>query len=106
MAKLWTLVDQDFLTHRFLFVKKQFFLVSTHLGLIHCEKPMIQQFPGVLYNKGATWPKNGHFRAQQEGSNLDQIQKYLFGVYWDQYQGFKTPAFWLNVMLFQKIAPP
>jgi hypothetical protein len=34
--------------HRFSFVKKLFFLVSTHLGLIHCEKPMIQQFTGVL----------------------------------------------------------
>jgi hypothetical protein len=29
----------------------------------------------------------------------------LYGVYWDQYQGFKTPAFWLNVF-FQKAAPP
>jgi hypothetical protein len=26
-------------------------------------------------------------------------------VYWDQYQGFKTSAFWLNVF-FQKAAPP
>jgi hypothetical protein len=30
---------------------------------------------------------------------------YGVSVYWDQYQGFKTPAFWLNV-LFQKVAPP
>jgi hypothetical protein len=34
--------------HRFSFVKKLFFLVFTHSGLIHCEKPKIQQFPGVL----------------------------------------------------------
>jgi hypothetical protein len=41
---------------------------------------------------------------QKEGA-LDQIQKYFYGVYWDQYQNFKTLAFWLNV-LFQKAAPP
>jgi hypothetical protein len=35
------------------------------------------------------------FEPQQEGSNLDQIQKYF--VWWDQYQGFETPLFWLNV---------
>jgi hypothetical protein len=70
-------VDQDFLTTDFLSSKSCCFLVSTHPGLIHCEKPKIQQFPGVLYNKGATWPKNGHFRAPTGGANLDQIQKHF-----------------------------
>jgi hypothetical protein len=52
--------------HRFSFVKKLFFLISTHPGLIYCEKPQ-QQFFGVLQNKGATWPNNGHFRAPTGG---------------------------------------
>jgi hypothetical protein len=41
-------VDQDFLTTDFHSSKSYFFLVSTHPGLIHCEKPKIQQFNGVL----------------------------------------------------------
>jgi hypothetical protein len=48
MAEFWTLVDQDFLTTDFHSSKSFFFLASTHPGLIHCEKPEIQQFPGVL----------------------------------------------------------
>jgi hypothetical protein len=49
MAEFWTLVDQDFLSTDFQSSKSYFFLVSTHPGLlIHCEKPKIQQFPGVL----------------------------------------------------------
>jgi hypothetical protein len=48
MAKLWTLVDQDFQTTDFNSSKSYIFLVSTHPGLIHCEKTKIQQFPGVL----------------------------------------------------------
>jgi hypothetical protein len=75
--------------------KSSFFLLFTRPELIHCEEPKI---------KGATWPKIGHFRAQ-EGFNLDQIKKKMYGVYWNQYQGFKAPAFWLNV-LFQNVAPP
>jgi hypothetical protein len=69
-------VDQDFLTTVFHSSKRCFFLVSTHPGLIHREKPKIQQFPGVLYNKGIG-PKMAIFEHEQEGSNLDQIQKYF-----------------------------
>jgi hypothetical protein len=44
-----TSVDQDFLTTKFHSSKSCFFLVSTSgWVLIHCEKPKIQQFPGVL----------------------------------------------------------
>jgi hypothetical protein len=48
MAEFWILVDQDFLTTKFHSSKSYFFLVSTHPGLIHCEKLKILQFPGVL----------------------------------------------------------
>jgi hypothetical protein len=48
MAELWTLVDQDFLTTDFHSSKSNFFLVSTHAGMIHREKLKIQQFPVVL----------------------------------------------------------
>jgi hypothetical protein len=48
MADIWTLVDQEFLTTDFHSSKSWVFLVSTHSELIHCEKPTIQQFPGVL----------------------------------------------------------
>jgi hypothetical protein len=48
MAEFWTLVDQDFLTTDFNSSKIYFFLVSTHSGLIHCEKLKMQQFSGVL----------------------------------------------------------
>jgi hypothetical protein len=57
-------------------------------------------------------PKMAIFEPQQEGSNLDQIQKYFvwcigywYMVYWDQYQGFKTPAFWLNVFFKKPLHP-
>jgi hypothetical protein len=94
MTLIWTLVDQDILTTDFHSSKSCFFF------LVQCEKPKILQFPFILKNKGATWPK----RPQQEGTNLDQIQKY-FVWYWDQYQGFKAPAFWLTDF-FQKSASP
>jgi hypothetical protein len=48
MAEIWTLVDQDFLTTNFYSSKSCFFLVSTHPALMHCKKPTIQQFHGVL----------------------------------------------------------
>jgi hypothetical protein len=48
MAEFWTLVDQAFLTTDFRWSKSSFFLVIIHPGLIHCEKPTIQQFPAVL----------------------------------------------------------
>jgi hypothetical protein len=35
---------------------------------------------------------------------LTKFVNILYGVYWDQYQGFKRPAFWLNEF-FQKTAP-
>jgi hypothetical protein len=41
----------------------------------------------------------------RRGQNLTKFKNILYGVYWNQYQGFKTPAFWLNVF-FQKAAPP
>jgi hypothetical protein len=60
-------VVQDFLTTDFDSSKSYFFLVFTHPGLIHCEKLKIQQLG----------PKMAIFEPQQEGSNLDQIQKYF-----------------------------
>jgi hypothetical protein len=64
--------------HRFSFVKKLFFLVSTHLGLIYCEKSNIQQFQQAFCRtKVQLGPKMAIFEPQQEGSNLDQIQKYF-----------------------------
>jgi hypothetical protein len=52
ITEFWTKVDlsdhQDFLTTDFHSSKSCIFLVSTHFGLIHFEKPTIQQFPGVL----------------------------------------------------------
>jgi hypothetical protein len=48
MAEFRALVDQDFLITDFHSSKSCIFLVSTHPGLIHGEKPTIQQFPDVL----------------------------------------------------------
>jgi hypothetical protein len=43
--------------------------------------------------------------SDRRGQTLTKFKNIFYGVYWDQYQGFKTPAFWLNVF-FQKAAPP
>jgi hypothetical protein len=43
--------------------------------------------------------------SDRSGQTLNKFKNIFYGVYWDQYQGFKTPAFWLNVF-FQKAAPP
>jgi hypothetical protein len=50
-------------------------------------------------------PKMAIFEPQQDGQTLTKFKNILSGVYWDQYQGFKTPVFWLNVF-FQKATPP
>jgi hypothetical protein len=50
-------------------------------------------------------PKLAIFEPQQEGQTLTKFKNILYGIYWDQYQGFKTPAFWQNVF-YQKAAPP
>jgi hypothetical protein len=95
MALIWTLVDQDFLTTDFHSSKSCLFLVSTSSSFLE-----------FCRTKEQLGTKMAIFKPQQEGSNLDQIQKYfIYDIYWDQYQGLRTPMFWLNV-LFQKAAPP
>jgi hypothetical protein len=77
MAEFWTFVDQDFLTTDFHSSKSCFFLVSTHLRLIHCEKPTMQLFSGVLQLS----PKMGFSSPNRRGQTLTKFKNILYGVY-------------------------
>jgi hypothetical protein len=78
MTEFWTFVDQDFLITNFHSSKSNFFLVSTHSGLIHSVKNRrSSSFLAFCRTKVQLGPKMAIFEPQPEGSNLDQIQKYF-----------------------------
>jgi hypothetical protein len=100
IALILTLVDQDFLTTDFHSSKSSFFLVSSH-PVKNRSSSSFLAFSKIKVQLG---PKMAIFLLGR-GQTLTKFKNILHGVYWDQYQGFKTPAFWLNVF-FQKAAPP
>jgi hypothetical protein len=92
--------------HRFSFVKKPFFL-SVYSpwtdSLWKNDDPAVSwRSTEQRCNLAQKWPFSS---PNRRGQTLIKFKNILYGVYWDQYQGFKAPAFWLNV-LFQKATPP
>jgi hypothetical protein len=77
---------------------------AVHPGLIHCEKPTAVSWRSVKQkcNLAHKWPSSS---LNRRGQTLTKFKNIFYGVYWDQYQGLKTPVFWLNVF-FQKAASP
>jgi hypothetical protein len=84
--------------HRFSFDKKLFFLsfYPPWTDSLWKTEDSVVSWRSVeqrcnLAQKWSFWSPNGR------GQPLTKFKNILYGVYWDQYQGFKTPAFWLNV---------
>jgi hypothetical protein len=92
--------------HRFSFVKKLFFLSFYPPwtdSLWKTEDPAISgRSVEQRCNLAQKWPFSSPSRR---GQTLTKFKNILYGVYWNLYQGFKTPAFCLNEF-FQKAAPP